>query len=253
MIMNRLQARVSNHFRPDKGVVCWSVLLVLFSLLMTIPVISAGQTGDVDFVLERMIEAYGGRQNLRKLNNSVQKWDIRTLSSNKRGSDVRSILIPGRLKVELSYPDNTEMRVLNGESAHVVFSGKASRTASAPQRDAMRLQLMRMYSPLVLGTKRDALTLTLEDKWCGLALIENGIRVDYLVDMETWRIVNALGRMSFGGTEMQFLTKYSDFHFRDGVLVHEQESKHAGGVNTAVLKLRSMRFDAGLGDLDFTR
>ena len=167
---------------------------VLISLLISWPSVAANQAPDVDFILERMVEAYGGRQNLHKLNNAVQEWDIHTLSNNKQGSDVRSVSIPGRLKVELTYPDKTEMRVLNGDSAHVVFSGKASRTASAPQRDAMRLQLMRMYSPLVLSASSDKLMLTFEDKWCGLALTENGIRVDYLVDMHQLRAgLGALG------------------------------------------------------------
>jgi len=50
---------------------------------------------------------------------------------------------------------------------------------------------------------------------------------------------------------MQFLTEYSSFAFQDGVLVHERENKFAGGVNTAVLRLRRIVFDADLNDSDF--
>ena len=48
------------------------------------------------------------------------------------------------------------------------------------------------------------------------------------------------------GTEMRFLTEYSDFAIVDGVLMHHTENKFAGGVNTAILQLRELRLDAGL-------
>jgi len=227
------------------------MILILLLFLITVPAAIAAEGPDVDTVLERIIEAYGGETNLHKLNDSVQEWDVHALHSDTHGSDVRSIHIPGRLKVELTYPEKTETRVLNGASAHVVFSGQSPRSASPPQRDAMHLQLMRLYSPLVLSANRDGLNLTIEDGMCGLTLFEDGLRADYLVDMETWRIVKVLGTLSVGSMEMKFLTEYSDFRFRDGVLVHEVENKFAGGVNTAVLRLRDVRFNAGLGYGDF--
>jgi len=226
-------------------------ILILLALLSATSAPVADGAPELDAVLDRMVEAYGGERNLHKLNDAVQEWDVHALRNDTQGSDVRSILIPAWLKVELTYPDKTETRVLNGNSAHVVFSGRSPADASPPQRDAMRLQLMRLYSPLVLRTKHDTLKLTIENNLCGLSLFENGLRVDFLVDMETWRIVKVLGTMTFGGMEMQFLTEYSDFRFRDGVLVPERENKYAGGVNTAVLKLRDVRFNAGLGDQDF--
>ena len=50
---------------------------------------------------------------------------------------------------------------------------------------------------------------------------------------------------------MQFLTEYSDFTFRDGVLVHERENKFAAGVNTAIVRLIRITLDAELKDTDF--
>jgi hypothetical protein len=50
---------------------------------------------------------------------------------------------------------------------------------------------------------------------------------------------------------MQFVTQYSDFDFNDGVLIHQVENKFAGGVKTAVLKLRQIMLDAEIEDADF--
>ena len=55
---------------------------------------------------------------------------------------------------------------------------------------------------------------------------------------------------TYGG-EIQFLTEYSDFAVVEGVLVHHKENKFAGGVNTAMLQLRQITFDAQLDDSRF--
>ena len=54
--------------------------------------------------------------------------------------------------------------------------------------------------------------------------------------------------LSVNGTEMQFLTEYSDFRFVDGIFVLHKENKFAGNVNTAKLLLRQITFDAALDD-----
>ena len=112
----------------------------------------------------------------------------------------------------------------------------------------MRLQLMRLYSPLVLQEKRNLMSVTQEDGFCALSLVENGLRVDYLVNQETWIIEKVVGTMMVNGSQMRFRTEYSDFSFRDGVLVHGKENKFAGGVNTAVLTLRNITLNADLED-----
>ncbi len=70
------------------------------------------------------------------------------------------------------------------------------------------------------------------------------MRVDYLVNLDTWRIEKVAGTLNMGGQGMRFLTEYSDFEFVEGVLVHRKENKYAGNVNTAVLTLKDIRFDA---------
>ena len=209
------------------------------------------QSLDLETVLERIIKSYGGEENLNKLNTVIQEWDFVALMSNRHGTDVRSIRIPAQLKVELTYPEKSETRILNQEASHTIYDKGPAQVATFPQRDAMRLQLMRLYSPLVLRDKQEFLTLTLEDQYCALSLVENGLKVDYLVNLDTWNIERVVGTLSIQGTEMRFLTEYSNFRFNDGVLVHERENKYAGSVNTAVLQLRNISLDADLKDENF--
>ena len=132
------------------------------------------------------------------------------LSGNRHGTDVRSIRIPGRLKVELTYPEKKETRVLHGDSGWVIFDDRPAETANAPQRDAMKLQLMRLYSPLALRDRIDALSLTAEGDWLALSLTEDGLRTDYLVNKEKWRIEKVVGTLRINGNEMRFLTGRGD-------------------------------------------
>ena len=202
-------------------------------------------------VLEQMISAYGSERNLRKLDSVIQEWDLLALSRSKQGNDKRSIQLPDRLKVELTYPDKQETRILNGNAGLVVFGDRAPTLANDMQRDAMRLQLMRLFSPLTLRERADSLRMSVDDDYLTLTLTEHKLRVVYFVNAEDWRVEKVVGTLTINGGEMDFLTEYSDFAVVEGILVHHREDKYAGGVNTAVLRLRRIEFDAKLDDEDF--
>jgi hypothetical protein len=119
------------------------------------------------------------------------------------------------------------------------------------QRDAMRLQLMRLYSPLTLRDRIQSLSLIEQGDLLALSLGENGVHVHYLVNKETWRIEKVAGSLMMNGHEIQFLTEYSDFAVVEGVLMHHKENKFANGMNTAVLQLRQITLEADLDDKRF--
>jgi len=227
----------------------FGIVFLLFVILL--PHDARAEPLDRDTVLTNLIESYGGERNLRKLDSMVQEWDMVAIMGNRHGKDLRSVRMPGRLRVELRYPDKREIRVLNGNASHVLFDDRPAQVAEAPQRSAMRLQLMRLYSPLALWERRESLSVTVEGDLCALSLTEDGLRADYLIDTENWRIDKVVGTLNINGGEMRFLTEYSDFAFVDGVLVHQKENKFAGGVNTAVLTLREVTLDADLDEARF--
>ena len=223
--------------------------LLLLSLIFSS--IANSQSLDLDTVLERIIDSYGGEENLRQLDSQIQEWDVVALMSNRHGTDVRAVQTPDQLRVDLTYPGKSETRIVNGEDSYVIYDGAPAKMAVQPQRDAMRLQLMRLYSPLVLRSKLDNLRLSVEGDYYALTLLEHGVRVDYTINTDNWRIEKVMGSLAINGTVFQFLTEYSKFTFRDGVLLHEMENKFAGGVNTAVLQLRRLTLGARLPDTRF--
>ena len=225
------------------------VIPIAIALMIAPP--ACGQPDAVSEALERLVTTYGGEENLRKLDSMVQEWDLLALTRNQQGSDRRSVRLPEQLKVELTYPDKQETRILNGDTAYAIFNDNAPAAASAMQTSAMRLQLMRLYSPLTLRAKRDALDLTRGDGSLTLTLREYGVQTDYVVDTGTWHIVKVVGRLSVNGNAMQFVTEYSEFSRVDGVLVPHRENKYVGGMNTAVLRLRRITVDTDFDDDEF--
>lgn len=224
-------------------------LIFLLGLLISFPVNS--ETGKLEDVLERIIVAYGGEKNLRRLDAVVQEWSLLALRGNRQGIDKRSIQMPDRLKVELTYTDKQETRLLNGDAGLVIFGNRPPEPANDMQRDAMRLQLMRLYSPLALRERIDSLQVDEHDDELRLMLTEGSLKTNYFVNPENWRIEKVMGTLSVSGAEMNFVTEYSDFSMIEGVLVHHRENKYAGNVNTAVLKLQRIEFDVTFEDKDF--
>jgi len=223
--------------------------LLFLSLIFSSNVYS--QSLDLDTVLERIIDSYGGEEKLRQLDSQIQEWDVVALMGNRHGTDVRAVQIPDQLRVDLTYPGKSETRIVNGENSYVIYDGAHAKIAVQPQHDAMRLQLMRLYSPLVLRSKLDSLSLAVGGNHYALTLLEHGVSVDYIVNIDNWRIEKVVGNLAVNGTTFQFLTEYSKFTFRDGVLLHQRENKFAGGVNTAVLQLRRLTLDAKLPETRF--
>jgi hypothetical protein len=225
--------------------------LPLLILLLVLSSPAYTQNWDLPTVLDRLIHTYGGEKNLRKMDNMVQEWVVVAAMGNRHGTDIRSIRAPHQLRVVLSYPQKTETRILNGNIAHTIFGDASPELVTGMQLDAMRLQLMRLYSPLMLRSKIDSMGLTENGDLLALSLAENGVRVHYLVNKENWHIEKVAGALMMKDREFQFLTEYSDFAVVEGVLVHHKENKFAGGVNTASLQLRKITFDTRIDDSQF--
>lgn len=225
--------------------------LPLLMILIGFSQPGSAEAPDVKTILDQLIQTYGGESNLRKMDSMVQEWDLTALMGNRHGTDTRSVRTPDQLRVDLSYPQKSETRILNGDSAFVIFGDAVPGAVSGIQRDAMRLQLMRLYSPLVLRDKIDSIGLVDQGGLLALSLVENGVHVHYMINREIWRIEKVAGSLLVGGREIKFLTEYSDFTTIDGVLVHQKENKFASDVNTAVLQLRNIVFDASIDDSQF--
>jgi hypothetical protein len=228
-----------------------SIRSTMLSLLFALSLPGLTLASDVQTILDQLITSYGGEENLAKMDSMIQEWDMVAVMSKRQGTDIRSIQAPNKLRVDLHYPNKSETRILNGDSAYAIFGDATPEAVTGIQKDAMRLQLMRLYSPLMLRNKIRSVSLIEEGDLLALSLVESGVHAHYMVNTENWRIEKVAGTVTMNGNAVQFLTEYSDFAVVEGVLIHHSENKFAGGMNTAKLQLRKVTFDAPLDNPQF--
>jgi hypothetical protein len=217
----------------------------------------APQAGPVGAFIDKMIEAYGGRDNLAKLNSYVSIWEMDAVARAESGRATNYVELPNKLRVELEYPAKREARVLNSGSGYKTYDDSPAEPADGPRLDSMKLQLIRLYTPLVLSNilafAPDAITLSEDGGYSLLTLTAGRLSAIYFVNPASLMIEKVITRLDMSGQIMEFITEYSDIRPEGGVLMHHMENKFAGGVNTAKLYLREIRLsekhDARVFDL----
>jgi len=219
--------------------------LAAFSLLLSSAPISANPS--VDEILNKMVVSYGGEVALSKLNAPYQQeWALTAIArNNEKGSDHRTIDLPNKLKIELTYPSKSEIRFLDGAKGEKIYDKNSRREVKGPGLDAMRLQRMRLYNPLLLKQRAAEIQADFQIKaYYQLELREENIVTIYYVNRETLLIDKVKGTLSLGGMSMSFLTKYFDYKAVEGVMLAHKEVKFAGQVNTAELVLINTQFSS---------
>ena len=214
---------------------------------------SSGSSEDVDAVVRRCVEAYGGNGGLARA--AVRREEGRVTSllhPGDVGRIARAYARPGKLRVEIEFPGSApEIRVLAG--------GRGWREGAAvtgPRLDAMVLQAARLDLPALLGVPgakiQDRGQGEVDGKPVRVLAIEPapGLTVEAHVDADG-RILRSRG--STGGPLTPFAceTTYGDFRKIDGVLVAFHEWTWASGKNTGETVLEKIEFPRTLPEATF--
>jgi hypothetical protein len=194
----------------------------------------------LDALLARVAQAYGGKRALARLGTYRETG---TLES-QRGvaKTMRLFSRPGRLRVEIVYPDGSgEARVFDGQTGW-----RNGEPVAGPPRDAMVLQAARFDLPgLLLRNRRRLIDLgdvrregsTL--RGIGVPLTET-LNLAVTVDPVTARIVRSEGALLGTGGQIRFATDYSDFRAVSGVLFAFREANYASGQKTGETRLEKI-------------
>lgn len=194
-------------------------------------------------IIDHMIDAYGGEKNLVQMNHYDQIWTIETRTTDTNGTDKRSVHLPYYLKTELIYPNKTEIRLLDHDTGTKQF-GSQIIPAHGPMLDAMKTQLMRLYHPLILKEQIANITVAETPEHYILTLNAGTVSADYFVSRKSYLIDKVIGRLQMGPQQMEFLTLYDDYKPFKGVMIPHAETKYAGSVNTAVMRLEKTTLTA---------
>lgn len=206
-------------------------LVVIVSFITTFQTPTTAETTlDKAQIIEKIVQAYGGRTALENVKVVKHTGTIQSYRLNKTGTLQRLFARPGKLRVELNYPDGPrEQRITTPAGAW-----RNGRPATAAMHKAMTLQAARFRLPLIL-TKNPVTVLGEADNKLQLGVtLTPDTSLEVFVDRQSWRIVRSIGRMTLRGMNMAFIADYSDFRKVDGVLFAFREDLTAMGRPTGI-------------------
>lgn len=196
-------------------------------------------------LIRRCVEAYGGDAAIGRASASVHEGTVTSLlHPGGAGRLARAYARPGRLRVEVAFPDapEGEIRVLDGRRGW-----RQGQEVTGPPLAAMILQAARMDLPALLAAPGAKVTsrgtLALGGRTLRVLALEvaPGVTVEAAIEPDTGRILRSRGSAA-GPSPVEFVTTYSDFRTVDGVLVPFHEENWANGKNTGETVLTSVDF-----------
>ncbi len=198
-------------------------------------------------IVDNIIQAYGGREALARVQGIRQTGTIQSYRLGKTGTLTRLFALPGRLRVDLDYPDGPrEQRITTAGGAW-----RDGNPATAPMHSAMQLQTARFRLPLLLTEGQPALRGESEGRLILDLQLTDSTSMEVFVDPASWRIVRSVGQMTFNGMRMAFSADYADFRRVDGVLFAHREDLAAMGMQTGIAILERIEVNPEFRPLDF--
>ena len=105
--------------------------------------------------VQQVVDAYGGRAALEQMKAYRMEGRIVAGKQGREGAMVRLFQRPGRLRVELHYPDRAETRLVSGEHGWRGL-GDEFTAAAGPMLGAMVMQAARADLPLFMLAHLDS-------------------------------------------------------------------------------------------------
>jgi hypothetical protein len=183
----------------------------------------------LDDVISNVMKEYGGKAAWAKVTSLREMGTVVPVMRKGDGKLTRTWSAPDKLNVEIVYPTETEVRIVDGD--HGTRNGKEVTGGSL---DAMKLQAARLELPMLLVTKRTSLKdLGTKD---GVRAIEiplsDTLSLTVNIDPKTSHILRSTGKAS----GLEFVVDYSDFRRVGGLLFPFAEAGMAMGMPTANTK-----------------
>ncbi|HET8732615.1 MAG TPA: hypothetical protein VFM45_02465 [Anaeromyxobacteraceae bacterium] len=194
----------------------------------------------VPALVDRVVEAYGGKAALERWPVVVQEGEVAAHTGADVGRLTRILERSRRLRVTIGYPGGRgEQRILDGDLGW----RDGREVTGTPAQAAMILQAARMELPLSLLAARDRLAdegVVDRDGKPLRALtlpLGNGLTMTAEIDESTGRILRTVGRMPGGVGSLEFVTTYGDFRKVAGTWAPFREENHVQGRHSGTTTL----------------
>jgi len=200
------------------------------SILAALLLAASARAQSLDDVISKVMKEYGGTPAWQKVTSLRETGTVVPMMRKGDGKVMRFWQKPDKLRFDVTYPANHEVRVVDGDKGT-----RNDKEVTGGSLDAMKLQAARLALPLLLVEKRSTLKdLGTKD---GIRTIEiplpGSLTLTVTIDQKTWHILRSSGKAG----ELEFVVDYSDFRRVDGLLFPFAEAGMAQGTPTANTKL----------------
>jgi len=183
--------------------------------------LTAALNNSIDDLVAKVVTAYGGGAAWQSVASFRETGTVIPAMRPGEGKLTRHWQRPDKLRVEIVYPSNTEIRVVEGD--HGTQNGKE---ATGMGLDAMRLQAARLGLPLLPEQNKSSLRNAGENTIEILLAPQMTLTIE--VDPASGHIIKSVGKAE----GIEFTTRYSDFRMLDGLLFAFREENSAQGTKT---------------------
>jgi outer membrane lipoprotein-sorting protein len=206
------------------------------SLLAAILFASNAHAQSLDDVVSKVMKEYGGQPAWQKVTSLRESGTVIPMMRKGDGKMTRFWQKPDKLRIEIVYPAEREVRVVDGD-----HGTRNDKEVTGMSLDAMKLQAARLALPLLLADKRATLhDLGMHD---GSRMVEiplsPTLTLTVIIDAKSWHIVRSSGKAS----GLEFVTDYSDFRRSGGLLFAFAEAGMAQGMPTANTKIEAVEIN----------
>ena len=189
---------------------------------LALPVAASEQDAASLDLVEKMVQAYGGAQQIERVVALNAVGEIDAFARGTRGTYKRFFKRTRKLRVETGYPGLTEVRVLNGQLAWRTNDRDGIKGDTGPSRQAMIYQYKQLDLPY--GLLKGAYNL----RYAGEAMVgsqtthvmevwdDEGPAMRVNVDATAHVIVKVTGIVKAGEKTMSLAAEFSDFRWVDG-------------------------------------
>jgi hypothetical protein len=227
----------------------YMLLLAISILISATPAIMQ----ESDRVVEKVIEAYGGRERLAKVKSIAAEGKIMALVRGDEGTYRRALRRDGNLFVDIVYSRSSERRILHDSKGYRGTGGKVE-VVSGPRYQAMVYQYNELNLPYGLLDDTFTVRSMRKDTVNGDAVNvlrladREGNQMDVFVHAENHRIVKCEGIFVVGTESTSLSAEFGDFKTIDGVLLPFRIVNYAGGKKISVTTIRSYQINPAIDD-----
>jgi hypothetical protein len=228
-------------------------------LIFCLFLVGPAKAADLGGLLDSVVDTYGGPSAAARMEAFRVEAAVDARPQGGIGRVVRDFEAPDRYRVEIAYPQGTEVRILNGTAAWRGDDTRLQRVEGPPKL-AMIYQLLRATIPWVFVHHRKLFEDRGTGRRDGVELRRVGLPWAMDLDLTFWvdpvnrRVPWVEGLIRTAQGPIAFATRYEDFRRIDGVLVPFAEENYAGDQHTGTTRVRSVVFaPAHLGPFDPTR